>query len=80
MRQKQPLQLSHHQDPEHVEYDKNRTIYFESVGYRVLRVSNEEIFMNILGVLEIILKVIGTGESPLLPYRASSPKGRGTIL
>jgi very-short-patch-repair endonuclease len=74
------LDGSQHQEPEQVEYDKKRTLYFESVGYQVLRVSNEEIFKNIGGVLEIILGVIGAGKSPLLPYRASSPRGRGTIL
>ena len=56
------LDGSQHQNPEHVTYDEKRTAYFNSLGYRVIRVSNEEIFYNISGVLEIIFKAITEGD------------------
>ncbi len=49
------LDGSQHQYLEQIAYDQKRTHYFECLGYRVLRISNDEIFNNISGVLEIIL-------------------------
>ena len=42
------LDGSQHQQSENRIYDKKRTLYFESLGYRVLRVSNEEVFNTIV--------------------------------
>ena len=48
------LDGSQHQELKQMVYDRKRTHYFESFGYRVLRISNDEIFHNISGVLETI--------------------------
>ena len=45
-----------HNDINNVIYDKNRTLYLEKQGYRVLRFWNNEIWENIEGVIEVIKK------------------------
>ena len=40
-----------HNEPENIEYDKIRTEFLNSLGYRVLRFWNNEIYENIDGVL-----------------------------
>jgi len=57
------LDGSQHQQAEQVVYDQKRTHYFEFLGYRVLRISNEEIFNNISGVLEKILQGISQNKT-----------------
>ena len=57
------LDGSQHQCLEQIAYDQKRTRYFESLGYRVLRISNEEIFINISGVLEVILNAMVQGKT-----------------
>ncbi len=45
------------------EYDKRRTAFLESEGFRVFRVWNNEVFNNTSGVLETILKLLQTETS-----------------
>ncbi len=49
------LDGSQHRKPAHIEYDDKRTHYFEQLGFRVLRISNEEIFTHLSGVLDSII-------------------------
>ncbi|MFI4962549.1 MAG: endonuclease domain-containing protein [Legionellales bacterium] len=51
-------------------YDQQRTKDLEAVGYRVVRVWNNEVFKNIQGVMEHILSVI---EIVPLDKKPSSP-------
>lgn len=39
-------------------YDTQRSLYLESLGYRMLRVWNHEVFNNIQGVMDSILHLI----------------------
>ena len=47
-----------HNEPDNIEYDKKRTEYLESKGYKVLRFWNNEINKNIEGVFLIIDKYL----------------------
>ncbi len=47
-----------HNEPENIEYDKCRTQFLESNGYKVIRFWNNDIFKNIDGVMEEISKHI----------------------
>jgi very-short-patch-repair endonuclease len=49
---------SQHMDA--VEYDALRTKDLEGLGYRVLRLWNNEVFQNILGVMDSILNLLDT--------------------
>ena len=40
-----------HNEPEHIKYDKERTSFLESKGYKVIRFWNNEIYENINGVI-----------------------------
>jgi very-short-patch-repair endonuclease len=42
------------------EYDRQRTNYLESLGLQVIRFTNNEVFENVNGVLEVIAKVCET--------------------
>ena len=46
---------SQHAEARTLQYDKLRTVFFESLGYRVLRVWSSEVMENVEGVLEEIL-------------------------
>ena len=48
------LDGSQHAEPENVVYDKRRTAYLESCGYRVVRIWNGEVFFNMDGLVEFI--------------------------
>ena len=39
-----------HNEPGHIEYDTNRNAHLESLGYKVLRIWNNEVDNNIEGV------------------------------
>ena len=39
-----------HNEPENIEYDKTRTEYLNTLGYKVIRFWNNEIYENIEGV------------------------------
>ena len=43
-----------HNEPENVDYDNTRTEFLNSLGYKVLRFWNSEIYKNIDGVLSKI--------------------------
>ena len=43
-----------HNEPEAIEYDKKRTEFLESKGYRVIRFWNNDIDKNLLGVYRIL--------------------------
>ena len=45
-----------HNETNNIIYDKNRTIYLEQQGYKVLRFWNNEVWDNIKGVVEVIKK------------------------
>ena len=45
-----------HNDCRNIEYDKKRTTFLESKGYKVLRFWNSDVDNNIQGVYETILK------------------------
>lgn len=51
---------------EQVEYDQVRTEWLESQGYRVIRFTNDEVFRQVEGVIEAILRAVnlisGNGE------------------
>ena len=40
-----------HNEPENIEYDKTRTEYLNTLGYKVIRLWNNEIYENIEGVV-----------------------------
>ena len=40
-----------HNEPKNIEYDKTRTEFLNSLGYKVIRFWNNEIYENIDGVL-----------------------------
>ena len=44
-----------------LESDNRRTMWFESQGYRVLRIWNSEVLTNIEGVVEIIRRYLNEG-------------------
>ncbi len=44
-----------HSSDEEVAYDKRRDAWFAANGYRVLRVTNEDVYRNLDGVCETIL-------------------------
>ena len=45
-----------HNEPEYLQYDKTRTFYLLSKGYKVIRFWNNEIDNNLEGVYEEIIK------------------------
>jgi very-short-patch-repair endonuclease len=47
-----------HAQPEQVARDRERDAYFESLGFRVKRYTNNDILLNLDGVLQDIMKVL----------------------
>jgi len=47
-----------HNEPQNIEYDKQRTKFLEDNGYKVIRFWNIDIYENINGVLEVIERFI----------------------
>ena len=47
-----------HNEPENIEYDKTRTEYLNTLGYKVIRFWNNEIYENIEGVVLRLKKEI----------------------
>ena len=47
-----------HNETKQVEYDKNRTKFFESNGYKVIRFWNSDIYSNIEGVISELKRTI----------------------
>ncbi len=57
---------SQHYEDEGLDYDRVRTAYLESLGLKVLRVPNNEIWRNLRGVCEAIdeqVRLAGFGEA-----------------
>jgi len=54
-----------HFNEDAVEYDRLRTEYFKSVNIKVLRFTNNDIYKNLIGVLEEIKKCVS--DHPLSP-------------
>ena len=53
---------SQHGKPDNVEYDRERTVYLEGLGYKVVRYSNDEINHNFDGVCRDVLTHLGIRE------------------
>ena len=53
-RRKLIIELDGSQHLDQIEYDQQRTLYLESLGYRVLRFWNNEVASQIDRVLEVI--------------------------
>ena len=51
-----------HNHPEDIEYDKKRTEFLSSLGFKVLRFWNNDVDKNISGVYEILQKEFGVLE------------------
>ena len=64
-----------HNQPEEIEYDRQRDDYLVKQGFRVIRIWNKDIFNNINGVLDYILNVIN---DPAPKSKISTlPQGEG---
>ena len=48
-----------HSSDEELAYDMRRTAYLEGQGYKILRVWNLDVFKNLDGVLETVLRAAG---------------------
>jgi very-short-patch-repair endonuclease len=57
------IEIDGSQHNENQEYDKERTIYLEGLGHKVLRFWNNEINTNIIGVIDTIAKILSTTPS-----------------
>ena len=70
------LDGSQHVEPEAVEYDKQRTNYFQSLGIQVLRYYNTDVTANFEGVCQHILAALSlAGTHPSVAVGDSSPQG-----
>ena len=49
-----------HGDDHHIKYDEKRTKYLESLGYRVFRCYNTDVYQNLDGVLEGIILALNS--------------------
>jgi very-short-patch-repair endonuclease len=58
------IELDGSQHVDQAAYDTERTAFFESKGYRVLRFWNHDVMNNIEAVLRVIEHALGTGVSP----------------
>ena len=47
-----------HAKSDAIQYDKERTLFLEKQGYRVIRFWNDDVFKNINGVLDAILNFL----------------------
>ena len=50
-----------HSSEDEIARDARRTAFLERLGYRVVRISNEQAFENVEGALEAILRVLEGG-------------------
>ena len=53
-----------HSTDEEVASDARRTRFLQAEGYRVIRITNEQVFENIEGALDMISRVLGEGGAP----------------
>ena len=63
-----------HFEPDQMEYDKVRTEYLESLGYKVIRFTNNDVRYNIHAVVDTIVKEIESLLSTPSPLQGA-PKG-----
>ncbi len=67
---------SQHYDPIRIQYDDQRTAYFHSLGFTVMRFSNAEIHNNFSGVCQSIWNSLQScGQRPSVSFADSSPQG-----
>ncbi len=70
------LDGSQHLDAEQLQYDMQRTKYFESLGMLVVRYYNTDILSNFDGVCQnIIALLLQRGIHPSVTFGDSSPRG-----
>ena len=65
--QKLIIELDGGQHLDQQEYDRERTNFLESKGYRLLRFWNDEVMKNLEGVVRVISEAIGTSDGPPPP-------------
>jgi len=58
------VELDGGQHSERISEDARRTVFLESLGYRVLRFWNNDVLLNTDGVLEAILSALGAAPHP----------------
>jgi very-short-patch-repair endonuclease len=63
LRKKLIIELDGGQHLEQVEYDNERTAFFTSKGYRILRFWNNDVLKNLDGVMRVILEALEKVES-----------------
>ncbi len=66
-----------HNEKDAVEYDKKRTEFLESAGFKVLRFWNNDVFKNISGVLEDIYLNLNSSDPSPNAERSTLPQGEG---
>ena len=71
------LDGSQHYEAAGIEYDKRRTEYLESFGIRVIRISNDEVNRNFIGVCEFLDAILN--DIPSVACGASSPCNKGSL-
>lgn len=52
------IELDGGQHIENADYDKKRSEFLQKKGYKILRIWNDEVFVNIDGILEAILNLL----------------------
>ena len=57
------IELDGSQHLEQQEYDEERTKYLESLGYKVIRIWNNDVLNNIEGVILVIIYAMADGSS-----------------
>ena len=63
-----------HKNKDIIEYDKERTAFLNAKGYHVWRIENNEVSINIEGVLEAILNALTTLTPTPLPQAGEGIK------
>ena len=53
------LDGGHHNIPENIEYDRERSLYLENKGYQIIRFWNRDFDNNIAGVYDILKRACG---------------------
>ncbi|CAA7616469.1 conserved hypothetical protein [Magnetospirillum sp. LM-5] len=67
-----------HAVPEHRDRDRDRTVWLESQGYRVLRFWNNDVLGNADGVMVVVREALGFRDASATPHPLPLPiKGRG---
>jgi len=64
------LDGSQHNEDENIEQDEKRTQYFDSFGIKVFRIWNNDIMLNIEGVVEELIRILADINIYQHPYRS----------